>query len=281
MIPPVVDPAFAWRQTPSGPALVCVPLERHAPHLFTSRPWRLGLDPHAGPAGWAEVARALDAAPDAFVRMRQVHGDAVVDGDTAPTIAHDDLAPGDIVIARGSDRVVAVQGADCVPLLLVDARTGTVAAVHAGWRGMAARAPEAAVQALLRSGSRPDDLVAALGPSVGACCYEVGTQVRAAFESAQFTPAQVSRWFHTQPMRDAANPPMAGLPAPPRPEHWYLDGWAVVEESLASAGLRRDCIHSARVCTASHPEWLCSYRRDGGAAGRIAGAIRRPAPRRS
>lgn len=205
----------------------------------------------------------------------------MVDGDTAPTIADDDLAPGDIVIARGSDRVVAVQGADCVPLLLVDARTGTVAAVHAGWRGMAARAPEAAVLALLRSGSRPGDLVAALGPSVGACCYEVGMQVRTAFEAASFTPAQVARWFHMEPVRDAANPPMAGLPAPPRRDHWYLDGWSVVEEMLESVGLRRDRIHSARVCTASHSAWLCSYRRDGGAAGRIAGAIRGGAPRRS
>ncbi len=277
MIPPDPDPAFAWHQTPAGPALVCTPLSAHAEHLFTSRPWPLGREPQAGVSEWAAVAAALGAAPTDFVRLRQVHGATVVDGDVAPAIsAGADLAPGDIVIAHDDVRVVAVQAADCVPLLLADTDTGAVAAVHAGWRGMAARAPCAAVQAMTRAaGSRPDALMAAVGPSVGACCYEVGAEVYQAFTAAGFTSTQLERWFLPAAREDRANPPMPGVGAArPRLGHWYLDGWAVVREMLEEAGLRSDRIHVARLCTASHPAWLCSYRRDGGAAGRVAAAIR-------
>ena len=122
-------------------------------------------------------------------------------------------------------------------------------------------------------GSRPADLVAAIGPSISACCYEVGADVRDAFLPGGFSEADVDRWFLPAPRPSLENPPMPGLGAP-RPQHWYFDGWAAARHQLETAGLGAGQISVAELCTASHPEWLCSYRRDGKAAGRMAAAIR-------
>ena len=151
------------------------------------------------------------------------------------------------------------QTADCVPLLIVDRRTGSIAAAHAGWRGLAAHVPHVAVAAMVRElGSRAGDLVAAIGPSISAAQYEVGGDVRARFEQAGFTNAQLARWFTS-----AA-----------RPDHWAFDGWRTACDQLEAAGLSATAIHLASLCTASHPAILCSFRREGKRAGRIAAAIR-------
>src|SRR5690606_22578476 len=107
------------------------------------------------------------------VQLTQVHGnDVAVVGPGTP--ARGERPRADVAVSNEADAAVAVRAADCVPLLLGDRRTGAVAAVHAGWRGTAARAAVAAVEALGREfGSRPADLVVAIGPCIGACCYEV------------------------------------------------------------------------------------------------------------
>jgi len=151
-----------------------------------------------------------------------------------------------------------------------------VAAAHAGWRGLAAGVPRVTVEALEREfGSRPADLAVAAGPSIGACCYEVSADVRRHFEAAGFHGADLARWFHTRPQPTATNPSLPGLPPTPRAEHWYFDCWAAVRDGLAAAGVPRDQIFVAELCTASHPGALCSYRRDGAPAGRMAATIRK------
>jgi YfiH family protein len=178
------------------------------------------------------------------------------------------------VITANAALAAAVQAADCVPLLIVDQRSGAVAAAHAGWRGMAARVPAAAVDALSREfGSRPADLLAAIGPSIGACCYEVGSQVRDRFAAAGFSDTQLGRWFLDAPAPSERNHSMPGLPPRRREDHWFLDGWTIVRDQLVSAGVPADQTFGADLCTASHADLLCSYRRDGAAAGRIAGVI--------
>jgi YfiH family protein len=271
---PQPNGAFEWLQAAAGPALICRPLAADARHLFSTRAWPLG----AGEQRWSDVAEALGIRPSHLVRVRQVHGASVRVALRQPDA--NDLVEADIIVgdAHARDIGLAVQVADCVPILMVDRRNGAVAAAHAGWRGLAARVPAVAVAAMSREfGSRPPDLTIALGPSIGACCYEVGEDVRQGFDAAGFAAQAIDQWFHHRPMPSARNRSMGGVPEVQRPGHWYFDGWASARDQLMAAGVRREHIYSAELCTASHPGALCSYRRDGSRAGRLAGAIR-PGP---
>ena len=275
MILPSADTSFEWRSTPFGPSLSCIPLARHAAHLFTTRHWALGasrsrVDDH-GP--WREVASAAGVPPERLVRVRQVHGAAICEA--RPAHALDAvLGEADILISDDPSLALAIQAADCVPLLIADPMTGAVAAAHAGWRGLAARVPQVAVEALARRyGSQPRHLIVAAGPSIGACCYEVGEDVRAVFAGAGFGSA-LTRWFLTTPRPTVHNASMVGLRPNRREGHWFFDGWSAVVEQLEDVGVRSTQLSAARVCTASHPSILCSYRRDGEPAGRLAGVIR-------
>jgi hypothetical protein len=263
---PKPNDGFAWLQLDAGPALVCSALEPYAAHLFTTRLWPLGAsaDGNRAPA-WADVARALGADASHLARAHQVHGASVVVRRAGEPPGGDlPLPDADILVSDDPTTVLSIQAADCVPLLIADRRRGAVAAAHAGWRGLAARVPAVAVQALAREfGSRPADLVAAIGPSISGPRYEVGAEVRARFEQNGCSAAACDRWF---------------APAP-RPGHWFFDGWASARDQLAASGVGADAIHLAALCTASHPDVLCSYRREGKAAGRIAAAIK-ASPRR-
>ena len=264
---------FTWVQAAGGPALRCTALEPFADHLFTTRGWRLGSTTReGGDDGWAEVAAAVSVDPVDLVRLHQVHGASVVAarrGAAAPWPRADIQITGDPAIA------MAVQSADCVPLLVADARTGVVAAAHAGWRGLVARVPEVVVSVLAREcSSRPSDLIVAIGPSIGACCYEVGPDVRDAFRAAGFDEDDLADWFFDDPPPTAVNPSMPAISDTRRANHWFFDGWSAARHQLERADVPPDRIHVAALCTASHPDLFCSYRRDGSPAGRMAAAIR-------
>jgi YfiH family protein len=266
---------FRWVQLPAGPALVCDPLAPFASHFFTTRGWKLG-DPSATEAGWIEVAEAAGVEPPLLGRLRQVHGAAAVvrrrnSDHEKPEGNHDEA---DIILTDDGARAITVRVADCQPILIVDRRTRAVAAAHAGWRGLAARVPIVTVERLeAEFGSRPQDLLVAIGPSIGACCYEVGEQVRACFGG--FVDTDVDRWFAVNPSLLPDNPPIATLAATRRPAHWFFDGWQCARDQLASAGVPVNQIFVSELCTASHGSTLCSYRRDGaGATGRMVGVIK-------
>src|SRR6185436_10933221 len=140
-----------------------------------------GFEQRLGPPGWEErdagrarVAQAL-AAQGRLCLLKQVHGTRVV---PAPWPGRPE---GDAAVAGEAGMILGIETADCQPVLLVDPRRRVAAAAHAGWRGTAAGVTRAAVRALVESGSRPEDLVAALGPGIGACCYEVGDELVPAF----------------------------------------------------------------------------------------------------
>jgi YfiH family protein len=263
-----------------------------ADHFFTTRQLRLRGDSES--SDWSAAAGAIGVEPGRLIRLHQVHGRDVVvvrrdDPGARDRLVAPPAGPGgqgakegpaaqdgrdahdghyrrpnaDIVISDDPTVALTVQVADCVPLLMADRRSGAVAAAHAGWRGTAARAAQAAVEALGREfGARPEDIVVAHGPSIGACCYEVGVDLVEAFEAAGFG-SWIDRWFS----RDAA----ATL---------RLDLWAANRDQLLESGVRAEDIHQAGLCTASHPEWFASYRRDGPGTGRIAAVIRSRGPRR-
>ena len=257
---PQPSDGFEWVQAAGGPALVCVALRPLADHLFTTRDWALGSRGEPADAHWNPVAAAFGVEPAHLIRMHQVHGHAVVvrrSGDAAPAVRP--LPQADILLSDDPARVIAIQTADCVPLLMADRATGAVAAAHAGWRGLAARVPSVTVLAMAdQFGTRPADLTVAVGPSICAERYEVGEEVRAEFAAAGFSRAEMARWF------------LKGG----RLGHWQFDGWRSAQDQLEAAGVPAATIHVAGLCTATSPDLFCSYRRDGKGAGRIAGAIR-------
>lgn len=274
---PQPSDGFAWVQTSGGPALVCRTLEPFASHFFTTRQWRLGSATNERhDQAWAEVAAAAGIDPSRLVRVQQVHGASVVvqrrDGQGRPA-DHGTVAGADIIVSDDPNAALAIQTADCVSLLMADRRTGAVAAAHAGWRGLAASVPRRAVEALTQEfGSRPVDLIAAIGPSIAACCYEVGVDVRDAFAGRGYERL-MANWFFDGPQATAANPSFANVPERRRPDRWFFDGWAAASDQLAHAGVPEHHIHAARLCTASHPSF-CSFRRDGAASGRMAAVIK-------
>lgn len=251
---PAVPDTFEWFQAPWGAALRCVRLQAIAPHLFTTRQLALSSQ-----GQWDIVAAAVGAR--AVQTLTQVHGRHVVvvrgQGSGRPEA--------DVLVSNNPEIALAVRAADCVPLLIADPKGGAVAAVHAGWRGTAAGAATAAVEALQREfGSSPADLVAAIGPSIGPCCYEVGTDLVDAFAAAGHARHLVDRWF-------IAPPPRRGEYERSK---LRLDTWGANRDQLMLAGLDERNIHISGLCTASHLDLFPSYRAEGENTGRIAGVIR-------
>jgi YfiH family protein len=271
---PSPSDGFEWVETAGGPALVCRPLAAIAPHLFTARSWRLGsADSRNDPSAWREVARGMTVGLEALLHAHQVHGaDVIVHRAGGPAVRG---IRADIMISDDAETALTIQTADCVPLLVADSRRGVVAAAHAGWRGTALHVASRTVQALIDEfGSRPSDLVAAVGPSIGPCCYVVGSDVHDRFRAAGFSEAQAATWFRSVALQSDANPPMAGVATTAARGRWFFDIWSATVSQLEEAGVPRHQIALAELCTASHQETFCSYRRDGARAGRLAAAIR-------
>jgi YfiH family protein len=187
----------------------------------------------------ARVAAALSPY-GRLLLLKQVHGASVVE---APW---DGMPEGDAAIAQSAGCLLGIKAADCLPVLLVDPIGRRVAAAHAGWRGTAAGVVARAVRALIGRGSRPEDLVAALGPGIGPCCYEVGDELREAFGA----PGEA--FFRPGP---------GGRP--------HLDVRAANVRQLHDAGLRPESLHHVADCTRCGTLPYHSYRRDGKNAGRM------------
>jgi YfiH family protein len=268
---PKPNDAFVWVQADDAPILVCRPLAAFTAHLFTTQHWPLGsnaLDPDDD-TPWAAVARAVGVDASQLIRARQVHGSHAISGPSQGS----ERPSADIIVTADQDQAAAVQSADCVPVLIVDRRRGAVAAAHAGWRGLAAYVPNAAVAALRREhGSAPGDLYAAIGPAIGSCCYQVGPDVLQAFVHGGFGAERLAKYFLPVPTHSDNNPSL--LAREPRVDRWFFDTWRAAREELEDAGVPAGQIYTAELCTASHPGVFCSYRRDGQRAGRMAAAIR-------
>ena len=182
---------------------------------------------------------------------------------------------GDALITAAAGLLLTVRTADCLPVLLVDPARRVVAAVHAGWRGALERVIEKAVGDLrLAFGSDPQQLLAVLGPSIRACCYEVGEEVVEAFHG-RFATAGL--FFRTVPHRPEAPTDRHVIPflsahppghAPEQVPATHLDLVAVAEHQLTSAGVTPSRISVADYCTACRTDLFFSHRKEGGRAGR-------------
>jgi YfiH family protein len=266
---PDIAPGFEWTPESWGAALRCRPLGALAPHLFTTRQLTLALPSDSDRLASAVGARAVAMA-------KQVHGRAVVvmrEADELPAANPE----ADVFVSSHPRLAVAVRVADCVPLLMADKARGVVAAVHAGWRGTAARAAAAAVDALGREfGTRPADLVAAIGPSIGACCYEVGSELVDAFAAAGHERYLIDRWFLAPPgPRGAGAGPGPGPgQAPGERPKLRLDVAGANRDQLVLAGVPEDQIYLSGLCTAMHLDVLTSFRAEKEKAGRLVGVIK-------
>ncbi len=275
---PAVPETFEWIPQPWGVALRCRPLAGLARHLFTTRQLELSR-----PAGVEQLALALGAGRVAM--LTQVHGNTVTavlrgqggEGATGSggrgEAGEGARTEGDGLISNDPDVAIAVRAADCVPLLMADRRRGVVAAVHAGWRGTAAKVAVAAVEALGREfGTLPADLVVAVGPSIGPCCYEVGSELVDAFAAAGHERHLIQRWFAVPPPRRGEFPTLSARAG----EKLRLDVAGANRDQLVIAGVDEANIHLSGLCTAEHPGVLTSYRAEKEDAGRLAAAIRSP-----
>ena len=162
---------------------------------------------------------------------------------------------GDGAITNIPGVFLGIQTADCVPVLLADVRRRVVAAFHAGWRGTLARIVERGVGTMrLRYGSRPQDLLAVIGPSIGPCCYSVGEEVRYQFDSQfAYAPQLFSEVYDSDPVRDKY--PLLFLTAR-APGHSnigpqiHLDLWQANRRQLLDAGIPAKRITVIGECTA-------------------------------
>ena len=206
-----------------------------------------------------------------LVVLKQIHSDVIHPFEAVPG----ETCKGDASISNRSGLLLGVQTADCVPILLVDPKKRAVAAVHAGWRGTLARIVAKTIgQLQMRFGSRPADLLAAIGPSIGGCCYEVGTEVATQFTS-QFSDA--ADYFDELRTGDEPNPlQWLNMMPPghqPPPKNVLLDLRKANRAQLLAAGLREANIVVSDFCTACRPDLFFSYRKQGPVSGRMLSAI--------
>jgi YfiH family protein len=222
-----------------------------------------------------------------LVTVRQFHGGLVraVENGHGPLSTPEGKAVlrGDGLMTDLPGLLLAIQTADCVPVLVADKRTHAVAAFHAGWRGTLARIVERGIGTMqLQYGSRPQDLVAAIGPAIGACCFAVGEEVRFEFESQfAYAPELFSEVYDSDPVREKY--PMLFLTAR-APGHSnigpqiHLDLVEANRRQLLDAGVRASQISLVGECTsctrvAGGSRKYFSHRAEHGFTGRMLSAI--------
>jgi polyphenol oxidase len=227
----------------------------------------------------AKFFAALGAGKMRVVALRQIHSDIVHLVGAARFPQGENAPKGDALITREPGVLLTTQTADCVPILLADTKQRAVAAIHSGWRGTAQRIAEKTLGRMqMEFGTRAQDVIAALGPGIGGCCYEVGHEVVKEF-TAKFPNAR--DWF-TGPIDALENgdndpnwlPWLTMRPpghAPPAPRT-HLDLVAANRGILEGAGIASKNIFSSGFCTACRTDLFFSHRREQ-TTGRLIAAI--------
>jgi YfiH family protein len=253
----LIDPAAGWPDLPAGVGALAttrrsgVSVGPYGADSNGDGSGGLNLGLHVGddPAAVQENRARLEALlPGRPAWIAQVHGNGVVD---AASVLPGVTQTGDASIAVAAGVVCAILTADCLPVLFASLDGKVVGAAHAGWRGLAGGVLDSTVAAMRAAGA--GDITAWLGPAIGPAAFEVGADVRAAFEAA--LPGQAADAFT----------PFAG-----RPGKYLADMNTLARRTLARAGVTR--VHGGGRCTASEADWFYSYRRDG-VSGRQASLI--------
>jgi len=213
-----------------------------------------------------------------LVSLRQIHSDLIhrVDRMRIDRLPKQLLA-GDGIITDSPGLLVAVQAADCLPIILADRKRRALGVFHAGWRGTVKRIVEKGVGEMRKHfKSDPRDLVAAIGPGVHGCCYEVGEEVRTRFDGQFAYAASLFREVkESDPVREKYPLLFLTARAPGHgelPVKLFLDLVEANRRQLLDAGVLAKNIDAAAPCTACHTELLFSFRAEKGVTGRMMGA---------
>jgi polyphenol oxidase len=201
---------------------------------------------------------ALNLERARLATLHQIHSDRVhIIGENED---HWNQPEGDALIAQAQDWAIAVKSADCLPVLIADPVKNVAAAVHSGWKGTLARILQKSIGEMKRIfGSDPEQLIAAIGPGIRACCYEVGGELKELFDQEY-------------PDRGLATP--AG-----RPDKFMLDLPKALAIQLESAGVKPANSHDICLCTRCNSSEFFSYRAEGKASGRMLAIIANPGVR--
>jgi len=196
----------------------------------------------------ARFLAAIGAPGWPIIKLKQIHSGIVVDVDD--TSAASEAVAGDAALTALRGVVLAVQTADCVPVLVADIESRAVAAIHAGWRGTAAGIVKIAVTRIIEKFHiAPKTLHAVIGPHIGVCCYEVGEDV-------------------VQAMPDTS--------AVETGEEWskpHVNLAAANRRQLIDAGIPETQIETSSLCTKCREDLFHSYRRDGKRMGHLLSII--------
>jgi YfiH family protein len=267
--PELQNPGFYWRERDSVRALICAPLEQDGfTNAFSTRLGGVSPMPDAALnlAGFNE-----DEAENIYENRRrflklfdgewtlagcwQMHGADVrivhdqQEAQAKPGVLGDDVYC-DALVSNTPKVLLAIKTADCVPVLLGDAKTGAFAAVHAGWRGTSASIVMKSIAQLKKEyGADAADLRAAIGPAARNCCYEVGSEV-------------IERFKELFPQSDH-------LFTPTRAGHARIDLQTANRDQLIAAGVSPERIHVAPFCTMDRNDLFFSYRREKVVHGRV------------
>ncbi|MCL4426014.1 MAG: peptidoglycan editing factor PgeF [Firmicutes bacterium] len=205
---------------------------------------------------------ALDLDPAAVVTAEQVHGDRIVrvtkeDGGRGALERGSAVRGADGLITDTPGLVLLALYADCVPIFLLDPLRPAIGLAHAGWRGTVLRVAEKTVAAMSREfGSDPGKCRAALGPSIGPCCYEVDDKVLQPLSEA------LPYWCQLVEPAVAGADPGAG-------RRTHLDLWTANARQLKEAGIPSANISVSRLCTSCQKDFFFSHRAEGGQTGRF------------
>jgi YfiH family protein len=209
-----------------------------------------------------------------LITLRQIHSDIIHRVESLPG------APltGDGLITKTPGLLLAIQTADCLPVVVVDRKRHAVGVFHAGWRGTVQRIVEKGIGEMHRCfGSNPRDINAAIGPGIQGCCYQVGEEVRTKFESQFAYAAKLFREVkESDPVREKYPLLFLNARAPGHgelPPKIFLDLVEANCQQLLAAGVPKKNIEASPLCTNCHPELLFSYRAEKGKTGRMLGAI--------
>lgn len=228
-------------------------------HAFTSRPFDLGFGRRKREdvlRDRKEVCQALGINFLLLTAGEQVHGARVVKAGEEErgrgTLGSEGaIRQADGFISNVPGVPLTILTADCVPIFILDPVRKAIGLVHAGWKGTLCRMTERVVIRMEEEyGSRPEELIAALGPSIGPCCYQVGEEVVGDFRK-RFPDR--SAFISSQ---------SAG-------EKWILDLWKATRLQLMRVGVKDDNIINSRICTSCHNDVFFSRRRNGSPTGRM------------